>query len=118
MRTAPDWLGSLCRLPLAFKAGSVPIRQLFGESAPDLSDEAEFVARVHDYMAVRPELVDAWQTYSYDKRSSPSPYLDGIEVGFFDGERRAIRLHHDAVHACADFIYREAMWVLERRQAS
>jgi hypothetical protein len=65
--------------------------------------------------------VEAWQQYSYDKRASPSPYLDGTEVGFFevvgDNPRRcAVERFNTTVEACASFIWRETGWLLERRQ--
>jgi len=47
--------------------------------------------------------VDAWQAYSYDKRSSSSPYLDGTEVGYFDGKRTDVVKYDDPSEACADF---------------
>jgi hypothetical protein len=59
-----------------------------------------------------PSLVEDWQTYSYDKRGSPSPYLEGTEVGFFDGEARNRRTYGDRTGACAQFVYSEAAWVL------
>jgi hypothetical protein len=62
-------------------------------------------------------LVEAWQGYSWDKRTSPSPYLDGVEVGFYDGGRRDVATHRDEASACADFLFREASWVLNRRNA-
>lgn len=70
-----------------------------------------------------PTLVTAWQLYSYDKRSTPSPYLDGTEVGFVeivDGEvqTRRIARFDSAVEACSVFIWREAVWVLQRREVA
>jgi hypothetical protein len=113
---SPIWLEPLCRIPQEFKSGKRSIRQLFEEAAPDLSDQASFITLVRGHIAKHPRFVDGWQTYSYDKRGSPNPYLDGKEVGFFDGERRNVRVHDDIVDACADFIYREAHWVMERRE--
>lgn len=62
----------------------------------------------------------AWQAYSDDQRGTPSSYLRGLEVGFADIEerklvRRAVVRHRDQAAACADFIRREAAWVLDRR---
>ena len=44
-------------------------------------------------LADRPDLVDQWQGYSWDKRWSPSPYLEGLEVGHYDAGKRRIRTH-------------------------
>ncbi|MBV8980978.1 MAG: hypothetical protein JO086_08775 [Acidimicrobiia bacterium] len=78
-------------------------------------DDANFLAMVREALATSPETVALWQTYSYDKRGSPSPYLDGVEVGFYDGGSRDVRRYDNEIDACADFIRSEALWVLERR---
>jgi hypothetical protein len=43
-----------------------------------------------------------------------------LEVGFYDPDlgRLDVRRHVDATEACADFIYREASWVLRRERVS
>ena len=127
MSATPGWVEPLCRIAEDYKraiarlcdpdaSGAEPrsILQQFVEAAPDLSDEdrARFV--VQEYLAERPDLIEAWQTYSYDKRTTPSPYLDGMEVGYFEGHRRDVVVYEDRSQACADFICREAKWVLER----
>jgi hypothetical protein len=48
--------------------------------------------------------------------------MDGTEVGFFevdDGRTRSVDVRHydNPVDACADFVFREAVWVLEKRRA-
>jgi hypothetical protein len=110
----PEWVESLCKLPLRFRAGGVSIRELVEGSAPDLADLQNATNLIRRRLAEEPRLVDEWQTYSYDKRSSPSPYLDGREVGYFDGVRREVATHDDQLDACADFIVREARSVLGR----
>jgi hypothetical protein len=71
---------------------------------------------VREVLEREPQLVDAWHNYSYDKRSTPSLYLDGTEVGFYDTEpgRSDVNTYDDALAACAEFICREAAWVLHR----
>jgi hypothetical protein len=69
----------------------------------------------------RTDLVSAWQSYSEDKRWSPSPYLADLEVGFFRTYGRRcealdITIHADRAESVADFISREANWVLTRRR--
>lgn len=116
----PTWLEPLCRIPLDFRTGDVSVRELFQRAAPDVED-ARFVEMVVARLEREPGLVDSWQQYSYDKRGTPSPYLDGTEVGFFEvvGDKaryRAVQRFDTVVLACASFIWREAGWVLERRQ--
>jgi hypothetical protein len=98
------------------------IREAFEHADPDLSD-VRFKTVVRNRLKDDPSLIESWQNYSYDKRSSPSPYLDRNRVGFFevvDGhpKRSAVRNHKNPTDACVDFIYREAAWVLERRMVS
>jgi hypothetical protein len=117
----PPWLESLCRIPLSSRRSSLSIHDLFERAGPDLGNP-RFVALVRAQLSKDPALVRAWQEYSYDKRGSPSPYMDGTEVGFFevdDGRTRSVDVRHydNPVDACADFVFREAVWVLEKRRA-
>lgn len=116
----PGWLERLCRIAVDSKASSASIRELFTRAAPNLEDP-QFVERIRGRLAEEPGLIEAWQQYSYAKRGTPSPYLDGLEVGFaemVDGklETRDVRRRSSRTEACADFIRREALWVLQRQQ--
>ena len=62
-----------------------------------------------------PDAQRAWQLYSYDKRWSPSPYLDGVEVGLYDAGYRDVETFDDAATACAAFILRERDWLIRPR---
>ena len=100
----PKWLELLCRIPLDFRTGDVSVRELFQRAAPDVED-ARFVEMVVARLEREPGLVDSWQQYSYDKRGTPSPYLDGTEVGFFEvvGDKaryRAVQLRHRRLGLC------------------
>ena len=116
----PEWVKPLCQIASTFRSGDASIRELFQRAAPDV-DDPQFVKMVGAQLAGEPGLVESWQQYSYDKRGSPSPYLDGTEVGFLEvtdgGVRRRGVAHFDsAAEACSSFIFREAVWVLERRE--
>lgn len=115
--TVTDWADGLTTIVLRWRTGSRSIRDLFEDSAPpeEVSDDA-LRAAVSESLRQNPALVDAWQTYSYDQRGTPSPYLDGLEVGFFDGHCRDVLTHATTTDACADFLYRETQWVLHRRR--
>ncbi len=105
------------RSPSVDVQGGHPIRrQLFDELAPDSSDEVAFCEVLRDQLLRNPELVQAWQNYSWDKRVSSRPYMDGLTVGFFDGQRQDVDMFGDQVDACVHFIYREALGVIEGRQ--
>lgn len=63
--------------------------------------------------------MDAWQGYSYDKRTTSGPYLDRKKVGYFDGSGMVdVRQYHDPSRACADFVCREAITVLQSQRPS
>jgi hypothetical protein len=63
-----------------------------------------------------PALIERWEAWSSDQRWTPSVYVEGTEVGWFEGERRNVRSHPDRAAAVADFIERLAAW-LARREA-
>jgi hypothetical protein len=109
----PGWPDPLCRIPRDLRGGHRSIRDLLIAAAPDLTDDHFVIDLVRMRLGDDPSLVDDWQIYSYDKRSSPSPYLDGTEVGFFDREKKNRRTYRHPADACAQFIFAEAAWVLE-----
>jgi hypothetical protein len=119
MRDVAQWVEAVCRLPVTFNSGSASILELMTPVRPYLSDRGAFLAAVGGWLAEHPEVVDAWQVYSFDKRTPAGPYLDlrsgSHEVGFYDDGRHDVTTHADAVGACTDFIYREATWVLKPR---
>ena len=63
------------------------IYQRFDAACPPLADRATFHEAVAHWLRRHPELIDQWQTYSADKRTSPSPYFGRdavpLEVGFY-----------------------------------
>ena len=111
----PD-VSNLVTIALTWRSGDRSIRELFEAAGPDLDDAEALRRAIHDALVADPLLPPAWQTYSYDKRSSPSPYLDGPEAGFYDGGRHDVVVYDDPVDACADFICRESAWVLRRER--
>ena len=91
--------------------------EAFNQAAPDLSNPAVFATRVRLWLRNHKGLIDAWQIYCDDRRGSPAPYLDGCDVGFFDGISKDYHRHKSKVAACTDYIYREANWVLNRKMS-
>ena len=116
-----DWVEATCGLPLVFRTGESSIRQLFQPALANLDDRATFLAAVSAWLREQPDLIKAWEAYCEDKRTGRGPYfvLNSLAVGFYDSSSEAAagryedeRLHTDAAKACADFIYREAAWVV------
>jgi hypothetical protein len=118
------WVEQLCAIASIRSRVNASVRQLFESATPELSERSAFLAAVTDWLRKHPALVDQWYGYSMDKRGSPSPYLEvdptgvPLEVGFYDKNlgRLDVSHHVDAAEACADFIYREASWVLRRER--
>ncbi len=79
-------------------------------------DDESLRSQVAARLRERPDLVHAWQMYSWDKRWSPSPYLEAQEVGLYDSGYRDVEQHPDLVTACAAFIAREVDWLRTRHQ--
>lgn len=117
-----DWVGALCRLPLTFRAGGATIMKLFEPARPCLTDRSGFLNAVTDQLRTDVHLIDAWHGYSLNKRTSRGPYFghqaEPLEVGFYDSGFHDVQIHADPAAACADFIYREAVWVLTRERMS
>lgn len=69
---------------------------------------------LYDRLARDPRLVDAWQTWSDDNRSSPAWFFASrgpaqFEVAHVDrrGERTERLMLDDRARACAEYVYRE-----------
>jgi hypothetical protein len=75
------------------------------------SHDPSFERSVAQVLQSSPELVALWATWSSDQRWTPSAYLEGNEVGWYDGARRNLKVHPDAANAAADFIHRLAAWL-------
>lgn len=101
------------------------IRESFLSVDPDLTERTSFLDAVASWLRARPDIIERWLGYSDDKRCSPSPYFRFrggrdehamYEVGTFDAHEGYldVRQYADAAAACADFLYREATWVLRR----
>lgn len=116
-----DSITRVVRVPLRFQeARTMSLLDCFREAAPDLADPRlrEKLVRV---LRRHPELVEVWDGYSADKRTDAGPYLEGCATAFFDSrgdwpQRRLVRKFGAPAEAAADFIYREACWVLEHRE--
>lgn len=115
----PNWVEAMCRAVESQQGSGKSILQAFREAAPDLSDLRRVRLLAGEFLSSQPMLVDAWQGYSYDKRTSSGPYLDWKKVGYFDGRREIdVRQYHDRSRACADFVCREAVSVLQGSRPS
>jgi hypothetical protein len=88
----------------------VLLLQLADRRFADPGLEAALTESLHEH----PGLIELWETWSADQWWTPSVYVDGTEVGWFDGVRRNVRIHPDRGAAVADFIRRLAAWLSKR----
>jgi hypothetical protein len=114
---AADWAESLVA------SGALAASERYGRVLALARDERGqkydgelLVSRLLPLLRDRPDLVEAWQLYSWDKRWSPSPYWEAakLEVGLYDSGYRDVETCSDAATACAAFIAREIAWLRER----
>jgi len=98
----------------------VSIRDAFEAVGVPLDDPDHARAAVRSALAGRPWLVVGWSDYCEDRRGSPAPLIDGTVVAFLDPAQHPSRLdvveHADAASATADYVVREAFWVLASRR--
>ena len=99
----------------AFQAGGrSPVDVLRAAGVDSVGDE-ELLVAVLPALRDRPDLIQSWQDGSYGKRWSPSPYLDGLEVGHYDEGKQCVRRHESHAEACADFVLAEVRWIVDSR---
>jgi hypothetical protein len=73
-----------------------------------------FEAAVAQSLRENPALIERWESWSEDQRWTPSAYVEGTEVGWFDAVHRNVRIHPDRGAAVADFVQRLAAWLSRR----
>jgi hypothetical protein len=76
--------------------------------------DVEFERHLAECLRSEPALIELWDLWSGDQRSMPSVYIEGTEVGWFDGERRHVEVHPDRAGAVADFVHRLSAWLSRR----
>jgi len=96
--------------------GSLSARAHFERAAPDLSDVDALRAELRAEFESDPQLVERWQTYCSDRRGSPAPAMKACKVWHYGEGATDEVVHDDRASACADYVIREAVWVLERRR--
>jgi hypothetical protein len=109
MSPEPHSVEALCDIPITSSGWKGSFRDLFDLSSPALADRRATVGEMRRILTDQPELIDAWEGFSEDNRSTPAPYLRGNEVGDFDGSYSSLIVHEDRVGACIDYIFRRVV---------
>lgn len=115
-RSSEAWVASLCDVPRRMRRENRSLLDCVRDAAPDLTDDDLAIGAIERHLRSNPELVADWQRESDGTRGSPNHYVNGTEVGFYDAGFHDQMRHEDEVNACADFVYRKAVWVLDRRR--
>lgn len=110
------WVRALCEVPRRVRRENRSLLDCIVDARPPLSDIDGETAAIERHLRKHPALVVDWQDESDGTRGSPNHYLKGCEVGFYDSGFHDQTVHSDEVAACADFVYRKAVWVLARRR--
>jgi len=96
------------------QGGRDPAEVFVAAGVNNVTDE-ELLIAIRSVLEVRADLCQTWQAWSYDKRWSPSPYLDGFEVGHYSAGEHHVRHHANVIDACADFVLSEVRWIVDCR---
>ncbi|WP_225997032.1 hypothetical protein [Myceligenerans pegani] len=82
-----------------------------------VGDRTTLLDRIRTVLDGEPDLVEAWNNFSGDKRYTPSWALEGETVSWVmpRGRRGPARTFDDETEACAQFVMRDALWSVERR---
>jgi hypothetical protein len=109
-----DIIEAVCRLPLEARASGrshVDLIERIGyvDRRPDVT-----VARLRACLAEHPELIDAWQGWVEDNRSTPAWFFRDaprgrFEVGLLARDGGVVEQHlfDERAHACAEYMVRE-----------
>ena len=99
----------ICRLPIDYKVNGKSPLQIVEDSGYTKDPDSLTVADIEDYLRGTPDLIDAWLTWSADKRVSSGWYFmednSRYAVGYYPNGERV--LYPNSRRACAEFILRE-----------
>jgi hypothetical protein len=109
-------IAALCQFPVDYRDATLNLspRNLVARSGYPAVATQVTVDRVSEFLATRPDLVDAWFQWSDDQRWSPAWWISEqapgqYQVAYYDPEAAdppEPHLLHDRVRACAEFALR------------
>lgn len=114
-------ISEICLLPRNFKLQNKSIQELLETSGFFDKPDKVFKEALVEFLKKHPDLIGEWESYSSDKRSSPSWYLQrensGWVVGYSSTPSQEQKYNfQDPSDACAEFILRELNTFFENRK--
>ncbi len=107
----PGVIAAICAIPRRFCHEEKSMRDLVAESGYYRVETILALELLHSHLNAEPSLIEDWERWSQDKRTSGGWYLTrsvgGLTVGSLDGRFEPTRFYASAMEACAEFIVRE-----------
>jgi hypothetical protein len=115
----PAIVAAVCGLPRSFRAGAGSLSRLVEETGYGAVRDKITVDDIRQELIDDPSLIDEWQNWSFDKRTSEGWYLqlhsDGGYIGYL-GRTDPEVFFPSRSEACAQFILREVASIDGRNQ--
>jgi len=109
-------ISKICELPLDIKKGDKSSFQLAEESGFDNNNKERVKSAIKDYINLHSSLINDWQMWSEDKRTSGGFYLIIDKkniVGSLDSNfKRNDKEFETPIDACSEYIYLEISSIL------
>lgn len=102
----------ICNLPLDFKTSNKSGITLLRESEYPIFYKEISVSDVHQYLETKPDLIEVWQQWSYDKRTGSGFFLKGRHMGSLDNPTFE-RNFPSKIESCSEFILRKVSDILD-----
>lgn len=111
-----DKVKKVCELPIEFKKGIKSTFQLAKESGFENENKNDSIAKIKDYLQSHISLLNSWDLWSKDKRTTEGYYLQlGNKniVGYL-GKNQNIKTlkFKTSIDACSEFIFLEISSIL------
>jgi hypothetical protein len=107
---------NICELPLGFEQGTKSAYQLAKESGFINNDKIDSIIKIKEYLQSHISLVELWELWSQDKRTTEGYYLEiGKKnfVGYHGTKNKSNKVRYKtAIDACSEFIFLEISMLL------
>ena len=106
-------IARICELPIDFGKGNKSTLQLLESVEFCSEDRDKFILETKEYLRSHPTLVESWEIWSMNKRTSDGFYLSFNKkniVGFYGDQFHGFeKVYKTPIDACSEFIYFEIL---------